>query len=225
MSAIESSENAPCKIVLADEHVMFREMLRETVAQLPGVEIIGEVGDGSELMETLEALRPDMVILEPSMPNVHGIGSLKEIRDAFPEVRILVLTMCKAKRHISEAFCAGVHGYLLKENTCADLVRAIEKVRRGERYVSDLISSQVMGLLHDRSGGARRLVGPLTPREMEVAQLMVQGKSSGEIAELFSISKTTVSSHRMTIRKKLGAGSEADLAKKLTQFGYMPKPA
>lgn len=213
----------PCRIVIADDHVLIREMIRKSIESIQNLQVVGEAGDGLECVEAVKRLRPDLVILDVTMPGMHGIGVIKEIKTISRNTRVLVLTMHKSKLHISRALSAGADGYLLKENAFDDMIQAIEKVRQGESYISELISSQVMELL--REGNPRDYTQPteaLTAREKEILELVMEGKGAKEIADYLSISIMTVYNHRINIKKKMGVKKDIDLIRRALQDGYIP---
>jgi DNA-binding NarL/FixJ family response regulator len=213
----------PYKIVLADDHVLFRQMTKKNIETIPGIEVSGEASDGQELLDLLKKLNPDMVILDITMPKVHGIQAIKEIRQLHPDAKILVLTMHKAKEFVYRALSAGADGYLVKENTYSDLVSAIEKIRDGGSYISSLVSGEMMKLFRKREHGVG--ANPqelLSARERQVLNLIAAGKSSKEIAETLTISAMTVYNHRINIKKKLGIKKNFDLIKYSLQKEYPP---
>lgn len=213
----------PCRIVIADDHVLIREMIRKSIESIQNLQVVGEAGDGLECVEVVKRLKPDLVILDVTMPGMHGIGVIKEIKTISQNTRVLVLTMHKSKLHISRALSAGADGYLLKENAFNDMIQAIDKVRQGESYISELISSQVMELL--REGNPRDYAQPaeaLTAREKEILELVMEGKGAKEIADYLSISIMTVYNHRINIKKKMGVKKDIDLIRRALQDGYIP---
>jgi DNA-binding NarL/FixJ family response regulator len=174
------------------------------------------------LQEHLKRSVPDMILLDITMPGMHGLEALPKIKTGSPQVKVLILTMHKSKHHIARAFEAGADGYLLKENTLADLVSAIEKIRQGESYVSNMVSTQITQLFRrkhsqDRTGSSE----PLTSREREILLYILEGKPSKEIAELLSLSTITVYNHRTNIKNKLGIRKNIDLFKYGVRHGYI----
>jgi DNA-binding NarL/FixJ family response regulator len=143
---------SPLKIILAEDHLLFREMIRESIQKVPDLEVIGEVGDGLELLALLKTSAPDLIILDIAMPKLQGIEAAKEIKKLYPEIKILILTMHKSSEHVYRAISAGVEGYLLKENAYADLLSAIETVKAGKKYISSLISEQVADIIRWQRG-------------------------------------------------------------------------
>lgn len=213
---------SPIKVILAEDHVLFREMIKESLLKLPDLEVIGEVGDGLELLEILKKATPDLIILDIAMPKLQGIEAAKEIKQLYPSIKILILTMHKSSEHLFRAISAGVDGYLLKENAYADLVAAIETVKKGNKYISSLISEQVVDIISWQLGEEKGAhMERLSPREMEILRHLAEGKTSKEIGELLSISDLTVHNHRVNIKKKLKIKRAADLVKYAIQQGYV----
>lgn len=213
---------SPVKIILADDHVLFREVIKESIQKVPDLEVIGEVSDGLELLDLLKTSTPDMIILDIAMPNLQGIEAANEIKKLYPEIKILILTMHKSSEHVYRAISAGVDGYLLKENAYADLISAIETIKEGKKYISSLISQQVADIIRGQLGeGESEHLQRLSPREKEVLRYVAQGKTSKEIADLLLISDLTVHNHRVNIKKKLKIKRTADLIKYAIQQGYV----
>jgi DNA-binding NarL/FixJ family response regulator len=183
---------------------------------------VGQVANGLELLEHLERSVPDMILLDITMPVMQGLEVLPTIKARFPQIKVLVLTMHKSKHHIARAFEAGADGYLLKENTLGDLVSAIEKIRQGESYVSNLVSTQITQLFRQKhSQDQIELSETLTNREREILQYILEGKSSKEISEMLSLSVITVYNYRTNIKNKLGIRKNIDLFKYGIKHGYI----
>lgn len=206
---------------------MFRQGIRRIIEEIAGLEVVGEVGDGIKVPEVLKETKPQMVILDISMPNLRGIEATREIKKVFPDIKVLILTMHKNKEYLYYGFSAGADGYLLKADADTELVSAIETIRQGKSYVSPLFSaemrySDIMKLI---GGRFEPPVEPLTTREREVLKLIAEGKSSKEIAHLLSISTRTVQHHRDNIMNKLTIRTTAELVKYAIQKGYTsPSP-
>jgi DNA-binding NarL/FixJ family response regulator len=211
------------KIVLAEDHVLVREGIKKIIEALPGLQIVGEVGDGLELLELLKGLAVDMVILDISMPSLPGIEVTREIKKAYPAVKVLILTMHKKKEYLDNAIAAGVDGYLLKEDAPKELLNAIEKIRQGMIYVSPLLSSDLATLyVQSRRQDPAESLDPLSPREIEIITLIAEGKSSKEIASILFLSFRTIQNHRTKIMKKLNLKKNTDLVRYAIRKGYMP---
>lgn len=213
---------SPYRIVLADDHMMFRQGIRRIIEEIAGLEVVGEIGDGIKILEVLKKTKPHMIILDISMPNLRGIEAIREIKKAFPDMKVLILTMHKSKEYLYHAFSAGAEGYLIKEDADTELVSAVETIRRGKAYISPLLSSELPDDLIQKyiEGKLKPPFEPLSIREREVLRLIAEGKSSKEIANLLSISIRTVHHHRDNIMSKLDIRNTAELVKYAIQKGY-----
>lgn len=175
----------PYRIVLADDHVMLRQGIKKIIEASKDMVVVGEAGDGLDLLDLLKKISPDMVILDISMPKLRGIEATREINMTYPEIKILILSMHKKKEYFYHVFSAGAKGYLLKEDMDSELLSAIETIRQGEIYLSPLLSRALAGDLIEIYNGDAKLHGePLTAREREVLKLIAEGKSSKEITDL-----------------------------------------
>jgi DNA-binding NarL/FixJ family response regulator len=211
----------PYQVILADDHVLFREGIKRVVEAIPGLQVVGEAGDGLELLGLLQKVVPNLLILDLTMPNLPGVGAAREIKRLYPEIRILILTMHKSKEYLCRGLAAGADGYLLKENAYGDLVAAIDYIREGKIYISSLISPQLPEVFRQQClGGPIELGQALTPREIEVLRLLAAGMSSPEIAVVLHISTFTVQKHRSNIKKKLNISKNAELIKYAIREGY-----
>lgn len=208
------------RIVLADDHVLFRQGLKGILEGKADLEVVGEAGDGLELLTLLNfnKLAPDLVILDISMPNLQGIEAIPEIKMTHPNVRILIVTMHKDKEYLYQALAAGADGYFLKKDADAELFAAIEKIRQGRIYVSAYLSDLGDDWEQIRQGFRTPI---LTTREREVLKLIAEGKSNKQIADLLFISVHTVERHRANIMDKLNLKKTADLVKYAIQKGYI----
>lgn len=210
----------PYTLVLADDHAMFRKGIKRILTGVDDLEVIGEAGDGLELLTLLKEISPHLVILDIAMPNLRGLEATREIKRTYPQMKILLLTMHRKKEFIEQAVKAGADGYLLKEDADTELLQAIKFIRQGEKFISSLLTSELTGLIT----GKTTPKGPLSLREREVMQLLVEGKSSKEIADALYISIFTVRRHRESIRRKLNLKSMADLIKYAIDHGYNSNP-
>jgi DNA-binding NarL/FixJ family response regulator len=207
----------PYRIVIADDHSLLREAIKKCIEGVPGLKVIGEAGDGLELMQLLSRTTPDLIILDISMPNLPGLDAAKRIKGQNPVIKILILTMHKFGEFLRRALALGIEGYLLKENALGDLVTAIQTIRRGEIYISSLLGGKLF-----REGSGSKMVGEvLSPREIGILKLVAQGKSSKEIAESLSLSIMTVYNHRVNIKNKLHLKKNAELVRYALENGYI----
>jgi DNA-binding NarL/FixJ family response regulator len=215
---------APYHLVLADDHVLFRQGLERILEKKGDLEVVGQAGDGLELLNLLKKLTPHMIILDISMPNLRGLEAIHEIKAVYPNVKVLILTMHKDRDYLFQAITAGAKGYLLKEDAEKELFSAIEKVRQGKIFISPKLSDELVDDLANTHSGNHQpsfKPGPLTPREREVLKLIAEGKSGREIAHLLSISVRTVEHHRANLMAKLNLKKTADLVKYALQKGYV----
>lgn len=208
------------RIILADDHDLFREGIKKIVEGIPGVEVIGEAGDGLELMELLKESVPDLIVLDINMPNLSGVEATIKLKNLYPKVKILILTMHKSKEYLYRALKAGADGYLLKSNAYGDLITAFETIRAGDTYVSSLMFGFMVDFFRTEQRQVVPAQGSLSPREREVLQLIATGKTSKEIGEKLHLSMSTVQGHRVKIKNKLHLHKMADLIKYAMENGY-----
>jgi len=208
-------------IILAEDHVLVREGIKKIIEGIPGLEVVGEVGDGAELLELLPGQAVDMVILDISMPSLSGIEATRGIKQAYPAVKVLILTMHKKKEYLNNAIAAGVDGYLLKEDAPKELLNAIDQIRQGMIYVSPLLTGDLANLyVQSRRQDEAEPAASLSPREIEIITLIAEGKSSKEIAALLFLSFRTIQNHRAKIMKKLNLKKNTDLVRYAIRKGY-----
>jgi DNA-binding NarL/FixJ family response regulator len=203
------------RIVIADDHALFRHGLNSILSERPDLEVVGEARDGLHLLEILGKVRPHAIILDISMPHLRGIEAIHEVKRSHPDVKVLILTMHKDSEYLSQAVSAGADGYLLKDDVASDLFFAIDAIRRGEIYLSRLVAEEARQYWAQMLRGVRSdgNSDPLTVREREVLKLIVEGKTSKEIGKLLFISYRTVERHRANIMEKLNLKKTADLVR------------
>jgi DNA-binding NarL/FixJ family response regulator len=209
------------RIIVADDHVLFRQGLKSLLQGTSDLEVVGEAGDGLELIRLLKtgAPAPHLIVLDISMPNLRGLEAIPEIKALYPNVKLLMVTMHSDKEYLYQALAAGADGYLLKKDADAELFAAIEKIRKDKTYVSPHLAEDLTDYWdHLR----RRTDRPsLTNREREVLKLIAEGKSNKEIGDVLFISVHTVERHRANIMGKLNLKGTADLVKYAIQKGYI----
>jgi len=210
----------PYRVVLADDHALFRGGVRRILEEIPGVAVVGEAGDGLALLEILKNITPDLVVLDISMPHLRGLEAIREIKKLVPDTAVLMLTMHKETDYLSEALRAGASGYLLKQEADPELINAVKTIQSGKTYLSPNLSDLVPDLLRRRHEPGGVLKEILTHREREVLKLLADGKTSKEIADLLYISLRTVQNHRANIMRKLNFKRTTDLVKYALQKGY-----
>jgi len=217
---------APYCIVMADDHTMFREGLRKILEQRGDIEVVGEVGDGIELLILLQESTPDMVLMDISMPKLGGIEATREIKANNSSVKIVVLSMHNNREYLAQTIAAGADGYLLKSAAGRELFAAIDTVINGKCYISPAISeSGPDNFINICRSSGQPCPNTLTAREREVIKLIADGKRSRDIAALLYISPRTVEKHRSNIMKKLGINNIPALVRYAIQRGYSPSNA
>lgn len=201
-------------VVLADDHLMFRQGMKKIIKEIDDLKIVGEASDGHELLSLMKKLSPHMVILDISMPNIRGIEATREIKKIHPEIKVVILTMHNNMEYLTHAVAAGAEGYVLKQDAGTELLSAIETVRGGGVYISPIFSVGLIDVFVKKCRGYEILpFGSLTTRQREVIKLIAEGKTNKEIAELLFISTRTVEKHRAKIMEKLNLKGTADLIK------------
>lgn len=202
------------RLILADDHKMFRDGLRPLLERQREFSVVGEAADGRDLLALVETLRPDLIVLDVSMPGLNGVEAARRIREFDPAIRIIMLSMHAERRFVVESLKAGASGYLLKDDAFEELIRAIPRVMAGQVVLAERIGERVV---QEYVALARReedsAFDRLSPREREVLQLIAEGRSTKEVAALQSVSVKTVETQRKQIMDKLDLHSVAELTK------------
>jgi DNA-binding NarL/FixJ family response regulator len=194
-----------------------REGLRALLDASRGINVVGEVGNGREAVRRAEELHPDVLVADISMPDLNGIEAARMIREKCPATRVVILSMHSSTEHIFRAFEAGASGYVLKESAGAEVINAVRTVHAGGRYLSPALEDAARDY---RSSSPRSSpLESLSTRERQVLQLVVEGKSSAEIARIIHLSPKSVETYRSRLMKKLGVGDIPALVKFAIQHG------
>ncbi|RKY08338.1 MAG: DNA-binding response regulator [Planctomycetota bacterium] len=202
------------RILVVDDHVVFREAVSSLLGSEFGMEVVGQADDGRSGVALARDLRPDVIIMDVVMPNLNGIEATRQIVHEIPNTKILALSAFSDRRSVREMLKAGAIGYVPKSCPFEELVVAIRTVASGQTYLSTLISGIVVeGYIQKITTGDDSAYSVLTPREREVLQLIAEGKSTKTIAKELFVSTKTVEWHRSQIMNKLGAQSVAELVK------------
>jgi DNA-binding NarL/FixJ family response regulator len=208
-----------CRLVLADDHELFREGLRRVLEERPDLIVVGEANDGRELLDLLKRLTADLILLDISMPNLRGIDVIPEIRKNYPSIKILILTMFNDREFVYQCLAMGADGYFLKNDAGPELLAAVEQVRLGKAYVAPYFSDQPGIDWEEVRRGVQKTA--LTARESQILKLIAEGKSNKEIAEDLFISVFTVKRHRANIMEKLNLKNVSDLVRYAIQKTYI----
>jgi two-component system, NarL family, response regulator NreC len=201
------------RIVLADDHTLVRHGLRKVLQDQSDWEVVGEANDGREAIRLVQELKPDVAILDIAMPRLNGIEATRQIARRFPDVHVLVLSMHADEPYVTQVLRAGASGYLLKDSADTDLIRAVAAVSQKKSFFSPAVAKIMLDdyvrQLADR--GITDRYDTLTERECEVFQLIAEGKSNKDVADLLNLSPNTVETHRSHIMEKLDVHNAAEI--------------
>jgi DNA-binding NarL/FixJ family response regulator len=216
------------RILIADDHALVRRGARVSLETRHGWRVVAEARNGREAIEMAKELRPDVAVVDIGMPELDGVEVARQIRDAVPDTKVLMLTMHESDQMVRNALDAGAHGYILKSDLTESLPRAVKAVSVGRRFLTAKVSDIVLGgflktgAQHQQGRQASRRS---TPREIEIIRLLAEGKSNKEIAALLGIAVRTVETHRSNIMRKLGLHSLANLIHYAMRSGIVPEQA
>lgn len=206
------------KILIADDHSIFRESLKVLLETVPSFKVVGLAGNGSEAIEEAERVNPDVVLMDLSMPMMDGMDATRKILQKSPRAKVIILSVLDREEFISQMLEAGVSGYLTKDINAMDLFSAVNSAYRGDTYFSPSISRKVInGYLKTENERAK----PLSKREKEIVKLLADGRSKREISDLLCISPRTVDTHRANILRKLNLRNLPDLVRYAIQQGLI----
>ncbi len=216
--------NPKLRILLADDHEVVREGVRSLIAAQPDFEVVGEAGDGEAACRLAERLRPDLVVMDVSMPGMTGDRATSLLRTTCPGAKVLALTVHEDREHLRRLLKAGACGYVLKLATGEELIRAIRVVASGGVYIDPAVAGKVVDDLCEGRGEASPVKikeDGLTPREAEVLLRVAQGYSNKEIAAQLEISVKTVETHKLRSMEKLGLRGRADVVQFALDSGWL----
>jgi DNA-binding NarL/FixJ family response regulator len=211
----------PIRVVLADDHTLVRAGFRGLLRNLDGIEVIAEAEDGRTALELIKRHQPDVVLMDIAMPGLNGLEATARATEAFPDVRVIILSMHASEEYVVRALHAGAAGYLLKDSAPVELELAIRSVARGETYLSPPVSKQVIADYVRRVGSEPDAMGELTPRQREVLQLIAEGYTTREIAYALNISAKTVETHRAELMDRLDIHNIAGLVRYAIRTGLI----
>jgi DNA-binding NarL/FixJ family response regulator len=209
-------------LILADDHALVRAGIRTLLEKLEGIKIVGEAGDGRQTITLVEELKPDVVVMDISMPGLNGLDTTARIVRDHPQIKVLILSMHTAEDYVLQALRAGATGYLLKDSATVELGVALAAVRRGETYLSPTISKEVLARHRQQQADPKtESVKALTPRMREIVQLIAEGRSTKEIAFLLNLSVKTIETHRMHLMARLDLHDVAGVVRYALRTGLI----
>jgi len=211
------------RVVLVDDHEVFRVGLRAVLARAPGVEVCGEASTGRQAVELAAALKPDVVIMDISMPDLNGIEATRQLLQASPQTQVLILSLHESDQVVQDVLSAGARGYLLKSDAATELLTALDHLKRRSLYFSTRISETVLGVYAKgmRPDSASATVTRLSKREREIVQLLAEGKANKQVAAILKVSVKTVETHRSNLMAKLNLHSMSDLVRYAVRNGIV----
>lgn len=200
------------KVFLADDHKILRESLVILLSQKENIQVIGEASEGQEAYRKINELKPEIAVLDISLPQLNGLDLAAKLRSELPKVKVVILTMHKAEEFVTKALLTGVKGYVLKDNALEELITCIEAVHRGKVYLSEDVTQFVVdGFIKNLQEAGLSQDEGISAREREVLQLLAEGQSNKEISASLNLSIKTVETHRANIMRKLGFRNITDL--------------
>jgi DNA-binding NarL/FixJ family response regulator len=212
------------RVMLADDHTLVRAGIRALLEKLPGVEVVGEAGDGREVLKLVKLHRPDVVLMDIAMPGLNGLEAAARLAREFPDVRVIILSMHDNEEYVWRALKAGAAGYLLKKAATTELATALQHVTHGEVYLSQEISTQLpKNFLLDGIAKRKSPLEQLTGRQREILQLIAEGQNTKGIAEVLKVSPKTVEYHRMKLMGCLNVHDIPGLVRFALRVGLLPQ--
>jgi len=207
-----TGEDDMIKVLLADDHSIVRAGLRRLVEESPDMEVVAEAADGRNAIQQIHKTRPDVAVVDISMPDMDGLEVISQLQSIYPKLPIIILTMYEEEQYVVRAFEAGAMGYLTKRSAPEQLVKAIRKVHAGYRYLTDE-AAELLALRVARGSGGRSLLDSLSMRELQVLRRLALGHTNREIAESYHISIKTIDTYRSRLLKKLDLRNNAELSR------------
>lgn len=212
-------------VLIVDDHNLLRRGLRSLVAGLPGYEVVGEAAEGKEAIRMAMALKPQLILMDLSMPGMSGIEATLQIKQRLPQTRVLVLTVYDSEEYVREALRAGADGYALKDATYDEFVNAVQLVAGGKKYLSPNVSMHLVDayLGRGKPSAAHSSWDSLTSRERSILKLVAEGRTNRMAGEYLNISAKTVEKHRANLMRKLGLHNSTELVLVALEMGLIEK--
>jgi DNA-binding NarL/FixJ family response regulator len=222
------SRSEPTRLVIVDDHQLAREGLRDMLVDAPDIEVVGEAPNGRRALLLCSRLLPDMVLMDVRMPEMDGLAATREIKQRYPEVSVMMVTMHENPDYLLEALRAGASGYVLKDAPRREVISAVQRVREGESFLDPELATRLLRRLAVEGGGKRgthpangSLAGALTPRELEVLRLMQLGRTNRQVAEELYISAGTAKRHVENIIAKLEVSDRTQAVVRALELGVL----
>jgi DNA-binding NarL/FixJ family response regulator len=216
-------ENHKISVIIADDHTVVREGIRQIIGREPDMEVVGEASDGLEALDMVRNIKPNVIVLDIAMPGVTGLEAVNLIKETVPECEVVVLSMYSKESMIHRALDAGALGYVLKASPVSDVIEAVRAAHRGEYFMSSKIRAEVVSAYlrgrHDKP--PVKGYDLLSEREQQVFRLVAEGNSTNQIADFLSVSPKTVEKHRTNMMKKLGLKNRMELVKEAIKIGIV----
>jgi DNA-binding NarL/FixJ family response regulator len=209
------------RLIIADDHMLMRAGVRKLLELVEGVEVVGETGNGLDVGDLVATLSPEIVLLDINMPGLDGLEVTAQLTKAWPNTRVLILSMYDSDEYVSQALANGAKGYILKDAAPAELENAIQTVMRGDTYLSTAVSQHVLGAYVQRVRGERPATVSLSPRQREVLRLIAQGHSTKDIARTLDLSVKTVETHRTRLMQQLDVHEITGLVRYALRIGLI----
>ena len=212
---------AVIRVILADDHHLVRKGLRSLLEKEEGIQVVGEAQDGQEALDLVAALSPEVIVMDIAMPGLNGLQAAERVSSSYPETRVIILSMHRSSTLVQRALRSGVRGYLLKDSITEELLLAIRAAAQNRTYLSPSISDIILGQLLNKAPCEESSLDQLTPREVEVLQLIAEGNTNPAIAERLHITSSTVERHRANLMAKLDIHDVAGLTRFAIRTGLI----
>lgn len=219
MTAVPSTKLI--RVLLADNHTLVRAGLRALLQNIEGIQVVAEAGDGREALHLIAVHQPDLVLMDIAMPEMNGLEATAHVVKEFPQVRVIILSMHANEEYVLQALRTGAMGYVLKDAGISELELAVRAIVRGETYLSPAVSKHVVADYVRRVSSEPSSLEQLTSRQREILQLIAEGRTTKEIADLLYVSVKTVETHRLQLMKRLNIHDVAGLVRYAIRMGLV----